>query len=68
MTTKEKLFLKLIESLMTVVSIVAVVLDFDGKLRTEEARTINRAFNAYSAAHYDLLHVKEEKNEARLHE
>jgi len=55
----EKLLLKCIESLMTVASICAVALDYEGKLREDEGKAINRAFSAYNSAHYDLLHPRE---------
>lgn len=63
MSETEKLLLKCVESLMTVASTVAVILDSEGKVRPDEAGTLNRAFNAYSAAHYDLLHQKTEVDE-----
>lgn len=59
MSDTEKLLLKCIESLMTVASICAVVLDSDGKIRTGEGKALDRAFSRYNSAHYDLLHPKE---------
>lgn len=63
MSETEKLLLKCIESLMTVISIVAVILDSEGKVRPDEGGALNRAFNSYSSAHYDLLHQKTEVDE-----
>ena len=59
MSDTEKLLLKCIESLMTVASICVVVLDYEGKLREDEGKALNRAFGAYNSAYYDLLHTKE---------
>lgn len=59
MTATEKLLLKCVESLMTVASTCAVILDYEGKVRPDEGKTLSRAFGAYNSAHYDLLHPKE---------
>ncbi len=64
MTATEELLLKCVESLMTVASTAAVILDYEGKVRPEEAKTLNRAFSAYSSAHYDLLHPKTKEDES----
>ena len=58
MTETEKNLMKCIESLYSVLVTVAVCVD-DGRFSQEEGNSINRAFNSYSAAHYDLLHEKE---------
>lgn len=60
MTETEKLLLKCIESLCSVLATVAVCVD-DGRFSQEEGNSINRAFSAYNAAHYDLLHEGDEK-------
>lgn len=60
MSENEELLLKCVESLMTVASTVAVILDYEGKVRTDEGKALNRAFSAYNSAHYDLLHPKTE--------
>lgn len=60
MTETEKLLLKCIESLYSVLATVAVCVD-DGRFSQEEGNAINRAFSAYNAAHYDLLHEVDEK-------
>lgn len=59
MSDTEKLLLRCIESLMTVASMLAVILDYEGKVREDEGKTLNRAFSAYNSAHYDLLHQRE---------
>ena len=58
MSETEQLLLKCVESLMTLVSTVAVILDYEGRVRPDEGKTLNKAFSAYSSAHYDLLHAK----------
>jgi len=58
MTETEKSLMKCIESLYSVLVTVAVSVD-DGRFSQEEGNNISRAFNSYSAAHYDLLHEKE---------
>ncbi len=63
MSETEELLLKCVESLMTVASTVAVILDYESQVRPDEAKTLNRAFSAYSSAHYDLLHPKAEEVE-----
>lgn len=60
--TEEKL-LKCVESLYSVLAIVAVCVD-DGRFSQEEGNAINRAFSAYNAAHYDLLHGSGEEEGA----
>ena len=55
--------MKCVESLMTVVSTVTVILDSEGKVRPDEGKTLDRAFGAYNSAHYDLLHPKSEVDE-----
>lgn len=62
MTETEKRLLKCIESLYSVLATVAVCVD-DGRFSQKEGDAINRAFNAYSSAHYDLLHQKTEVDE-----
>ena len=62
MSDTEKLMLKCVESLMTVASTVAVILDYEGKVRPDEGKALNRAFSAYNSAHYDLLHPRTEED------
>ena len=59
MTDTEKNLLKCVESLYSVVATLAVILDYEGKVREDEAKAINRAFSAYNSAHYDILHPEE---------
>jgi len=56
MSDTEKNLLKCVESLYSVVATLAVILDYEGKVREDEAKAINRAFSAYNSAHYDILH------------
>ena len=62
MTETEKRLLKCVESLYSVLAIVAVAVD-DGRFRPSEAKAMERAFSAYNSAHYDLLHEKERVDE-----
>jgi hypothetical protein len=55
MSETEKKMLKCIESLYSVLAVVAVCVD-DGRFSEEDGKAINRAFSAYNSAHYDLLH------------
>lgn len=59
MSDTEKNLLRCIESLYSVVSILAVILDYEGRVREDEGKVINRAFSAYNSSLYDLLHPKE---------
>jgi len=63
MTETEKRLLKCVESLYSVLAIVTVAVD-DGRFRPSECKAIERAFSAYNAAHYDLLHEKEGADDA----
>lgn len=60
MSDTDELLLRCIESLMTVVSTMAVILDSEGRVRPDEGKTINKAFSNYNSAHYDLLHPRTE--------
>ena len=59
MSETEKNLLKCVESLYSVLCVVAVVLD-DGRYTPGEGKEINRAFSAYNSAHYNLLHPEKD--------
>lgn len=60
MTETEKKMLKCMESLHSILAIVAVAVD-DGRYSQKEANAINKAFSAFEAAHYDLIHGRTEQ-------
>lgn len=62
MSDAEKLLLKCVESLMTVAATMAVILDYEGSVRPDEGKTLNKAFSNYNSAHYDLLHPRTEED------
>ena len=63
MTETEKKMLKCMESLHSILAIVAVAVD-DGRYSQTEANAIERAFSTFNAAHYDLIHGRTEPKEA----
>lgn len=59
MTDAEKLLEKCVNALYDVVATLAVEVDAMGVMSERTGKSINRAFEKYSAAHYDLLHLED---------
>ena len=59
MSDAEKKLERCVDALYDVVSMLAVEIDAAGLMSEEDGKRVLRAFDKYSAAHYDLLHLED---------
>lgn len=63
MSEAEKRLEKCVDALYKVLAIIAVEVDAMGVMAESTGRSINRAFEQYSAAHYELMHLEDEEEQ-----